>query len=454
MRAVWSDANKRRLWRRIWVALAEAQAEAGLVTPEQVADLREHANQLNTERALEIEKEIGHDVMAEVRAFAEQCPIGGGIIHWGATSADITDNADVLRQWQALRLIRLSLTKLLSAFARQITQYKALACMAYTHLQPAEPTTLGYRLALYAQDLAHHLGALDRLLADPSTDSGLGLRGKGLKGAVGTAAAYAELLTGTNVTPEQLEAQVMGSLDLTPFAVTTQTYPRTQDYRVLTTLAGLAASLHKFAFDLRILQSPGFGELAEPFGEKQVGSSAMPFKRNPVGAEKICSLARFVAALPAVAWDNAAEALLERTLDDSANRRAIFPEAFLACDEMLRTATRLLLGLVVDPTACAANLEKYGPFAATERVLMALVRAGADRQTMHEHLREHSLKAWAAVKAGRPNPLAGSLSADPALLRYLQPARLRELMDVRGHIGLAVERAEAMAKEIAKAHSV
>jgi len=445
MRAIWSDANKRRVWRRIWVALAEAQAHAGLVTPEQVADLRAHADHPNTERALELEEEIGHDVMAEVRAFAEQCPVGGGIIHWGATSADITDNADVLRQRQALQLLRGGLAELLRAFAEQITQHKSLACMAYTHLQPAEPTTLGYRLAVYAQDLLIHLGALDQLI--------LGVRGKGMKGAVGTAAAYAELLVGTGLSPEALEAQVMESLGLAPFLVTTQTYPRTQDYRVLTALAGLAASLHKFAFDLRVLQSPGFGELAEPFGEKQVGSSAMPFKRNPVSAEKICSLARFVAALPAVAWENAAEALLERTLDDSANRRAIFPEAFLACDEMLRTATRILRGLVVDTTACAANLEKYGPFAATERVLMALVRAGADRQAMHERLREHSLKAWSVIKAGRPNSLAGSLNTDTALLRHLQPARLSELMDVREHIGIAVERAERLVTELKQAIS-
>ncbi|MGH2521286.1 MAG: adenylosuccinate lyase [Anaerolineales bacterium] len=440
MRAVWSDANKRRLWRRIWVALAEAQSQAGLVTPEQVADLRAHADQPDIGRSLAIEKEIGHDLMAEVRAFAEQCPVGGGVIHWGATSADITDNADVLRQKQSLELLRARLAGLLRAFAGQITAHRALACIAYTHLQPAEPTTLGYRLASYAQDLLAHLTALDQLIAE--------LRGKGLKGAVGTAASYAELLAGTDLTPEQLEARVMQSLGLVAYPITTQTYPRLQDYRVLAALAGLAASLHKFAFDLRLMQSSGFGEMAEPFGEKQVGSSAMPFKRNPVNAEKICSLARYVAALPSVAWGNAAESLLERTLDDSANRRVIFPEAFLAMDEMLMTALKIVNGLKVDAAACASNLEKYGPFAATERVLVALVRAGADRQAMHERLREHSLKAWSALQAGRPNPLADSLAADPALLQHLQPARLRELMDARDYLGTARERAEALAEQI------
>jgi adenylosuccinate lyase len=443
MRTIWSDANKRKLWRRIWVALAEAEAQAGVVTPEQVADLKQHADQLNTARALEIEKEIGHDVMAEVRAFAEQCPVGGGIIHWGATSADVTDNGDVLRQKQAIELVRAKLVELLRAFTEQITTHRALVCMAYTHLQPAEPTTLGYRLAMYAQDLLGHLAALDQLKTE--------LRGKGFKGAVGTAASYNELLAGTGTTPTQLEAHIMKTLKLAAFPIATQTYPRGQDYRVLSVLAGLAASLHKFAFDLRLMQSTGFGELAEPFGEKQVGSSAMPFKRNPVNAEKICSLARFVAALPTVAWENAAESLLERTLDDSANRRAIFPDAFIASDEMLLTATKIVRGLVVDSAACAANLAKYGPFAATERVLMALVRAGADRQHMHERLREHSLKAWSAVKTGKPNPLANALCADTDLLRHLQPARLRELMDASGHIGTAVERAEALVVEIKKA---
>jgi adenylosuccinate lyase len=443
MRALWSDAHKRRLWRRLWVALAAAQHAAGVVSAAQVDDLRAHAEQLNTTRSLEIEREIGHDVMAEVRAFAEQCPLGGGIIHWGATSADITDNADVLRQREALRLLRARLAALLGAYADQIEAHRGLAAMAYTHLQPAEPTTLGYRLALYAQDLLGHLRALDALIAS--------LRGKGLKGAVGTAASYQELLAGTGTSAAGLEASFLQSLDLPAFSIATQTYPRGQDYLLLSTLAALAAALHKFAFDLRVLQSPGLGEMAEPFGEKQVGSSAMPFKRNPVNAEKICSLARFVAALPAVAWENAAQSLLERTLDDSANRRTALPEAFLALEECLLTATKLVRGLVVDEAAIAANLEKYGPFAATERVLMALVRAGADRQRAHERLREHSLKAWAAVKAGRPNPLPGLLAADPELLVHLQPARLRELMDARAYVGTAPERAGALAAEVRQA---
>ncbi len=245
MRTLWSDAHRRRLWRRVWVALAEAQARAGVVSEAQAADLRAHADQPNTARALEIEREIGHDVMAEVRAFAEQCPVGGGIIHFGATSADITDNADVLRQRQALRLLRERLALLLAGFAAQIDAHSALAGMAYTHLQPAEPTTLGYRLAMYAQDLLEHLGTFDQLLG--------GLRGKGLKGAVGTAASYSELLSGLPTTPADLEENFLGALGLDAFTIATQTYPRLQDYVLLNGLAALAATLYKFAFDLRVL---------------------------------------------------------------------------------------------------------------------------------------------------------------------------------------------------------
>jgi adenylosuccinate lyase len=442
MRAIWSDAHKRALWRQIWVALSEAETQAGVVTLPQLEDVRAHAGEPNTARALAIEQEIGHDVMAELRAFAEQCPVGGGILHWGATSADITDNADVLRQRAALRLLRARLAELLAAFAEQIETFHKVVGMAYTHLQPAEPTTVGYRLAIYAQDALSALADFDRLIA--------GLRGKGLKGAVGTAASYLELLAGSGMSPSQLEAEFLARLELPAYPVATQTYPRGQDYAVLAALAALAAGLHKFAFDLRLLQAQGFGEWSEPFGDKQVGSSAMPFKRNPVNAEKVCSLARFVAALPAVAWENAAQSLLERTLDDSANRRATLPEAFLACEECVVTCTWLVRGLVVDAAATRANLEKFGPFAATERVLMALVRAGADRQHMHERLRQHSLKAWEAVKAGRPNPLAASLAADPELLAYLQPARLRELMDARAYVGTAPQRAAALAAEIRK----
>ena len=438
MRRAWSEAHKRRLYRRLWVALAEVQAEFGLVAHEQVEDLRAHSSQVDVARAMQIEAEIHHDLMAEIKAFAEQAPLGGAILHLGATSADIEDNADILRMRQALDLILEKLKELLLLFAGLIEAWAAAPLMALTHIQPAEPSTLGYRLAFYAQDLLMDWDDLQRLRA--------GLRGKGFKGAVGTGASYAELLGAGNLV--RFEAMLSERLELPFFPVSTQVYPRGQDYRVVSALAGLGASLHKFAFDLRLLQSPPLGELSEPFSAKQVGSSAMPFKRNPINAEKIDSLARLLAGMPRLAWDNAAHSLLERTLDDSANRRALLPESFLIADELLRTAIRILKGLRVNEAALARNLSIYGPFAASERVLMALVKAGADRQAMHERLREHALAAWEVVQAGEANPLAGRIAEDPELQRYLPQAELSALLDASRHLGDAPERARAMAGKV------
>jgi adenylosuccinate lyase len=440
MRALWSEAHKRRLWRQVWVALAEAQAEAGLVSEEQVADLRAHVDQVDIARAEAIEAEIHHDLMAEVRAYAEQCPVGGGIIHLGATSTDIEDNADALRLREALDLLLGRLASVLDVLAEQIDRWAEAPAMGWTHLQPAEPTTVGYRLAQYAQDLVIDRAELQRVRD--------GVRGKGIKGATGTSASYDQLLAGSEMTAAAFEVRVMAALNLRPFQVATQVYPRKQDWLVLNSLAGLAGSLYKFAFDLRFLQSPPIGEWAEPFGRHQVGSSAMPFKRNPVNAENMDSLARLVAALPRVAWDNAAHSLLERTLDDSANRRVILPEGFLATDELLRRAERLLSGLQVNEVAVARNLAIYGTFAATERVLMEAVRAGADRQATHELIRQHSLAAWAAVAAGEKNPLVERLAADAVLLESLPAGRIRALVDASGYVGDAPQRARTLARAL------
>ncbi len=437
MRALWSEAHKRRLWRRVWVALAAAQHEAGLVDEEQLTDLRAHQDEVDIVRAGEIEAEIHHDLMAEVRAFAEQCPVGGAVIHLGATSADIQDNADAMRIREALDLVLEKLGTVLLDLAGRIEEHAEQTCMGFTHLQPAEPTTVGYRLATYGQDLLEDYASLDRLRQR--------IRGKGIKGATGTAASFAQLLAGTGMTPAQLEALVMEALDLEAFPVATQVYPRKQDYRVLAALAGVAASLYRFAFDLRLLQSPVFGEWSEPFGERQVGSSAMPFKRNPVNAENMDSMARYVAALVRVAWDNAAHSLLERTLDDSANRRLMLPGGFLATDELLARAHRILRGLEIHEEGIARNLEAYGTFAATELLLMGLARAGADRQAMHEIIRQHALVAWQAVHEGEPNPLADRLAADAEIVRHLPGERVRELLHAREHVGDAPARAQQMA---------
>ncbi|MCR4408251.1 MAG: adenylosuccinate lyase [Anaerolineae bacterium] len=441
MRAIWSEIHRRRLWRRVWVALATAQAAAGLVTDEELADIQAHQDEIDLARAHEIEAEIGHDLMAELRTFAAQCPVGGGRLHLGATSADVQDNAEVLRVREALTLIHSRLLDLLAAFAAQIERWADFPCLAYTHLQPAEPTTVGYRLCIYAQDLLADLKAVRRIRAE--------LRGKGFKGAVGTSASYAVLLEDSEVTPRQMEQQALTALlGLEAVPVSGQVYPRKQDLEVLNGLAGIAQSLHKFAFDLRVLQASPYGEWREPFGQQQVGSSAMPFKRNPVTAEKICSLARFVAALPRVAWDNAANSLLERTLDDSANRRLILPEAFLAVDEMLLSARRIVAGLTVNEEAVARNLAAYGVFAASERLLMALVRAGADRQAMHERVRIHSMAAWAAVERGEPNPLVALLCADKAITAYLPPSQVEEALDAGGYVGDAPHRCRAFLAEL------
>jgi adenylosuccinate lyase len=439
MRAIWSEEHKRRLWRRIWVALAEAQAHFGLVTAEQAADLRAHADQIDLERALQIEAEIKHDLMAEVKTFAEQCSIGGGIIHLGATSMDVEDNADALRVRESLDLIVSQLRSVLASFAAQIEQYADVPTMAFTHLQPAEPTTIGYRLAQYAQDLLIDQAELTRVRSQ--------IRGKGFKGAVGTSASYLQL-SGSESDRAALEARVMQTLDLEAFEAATQTYPRKQDWLVLNALAGLAMSLHKFAFDLRVLQSPPIGEWSEPFGAKQVGSSTMPFKRNPINAEKIDSLARYLAQLPRVAWDDAAHSLLERTLDDSANRRIILPEAFLCADELLITAQKLIDGLVIDRAAVERNFERYAPFAATERLLMAAVKVGADRQVLHEVIREQALLAWTAVNAGQANPLIEALCSDPRITAYLESARARSLLEAREYLGNAPQQARLIAARI------
>ena len=438
MRQLWSQAHKRLLWRRVWVALATVQCEAGLVTTDQLADLRAHQQDVDLARSLEIEAEIHHDLMAEVRAYAEQCPLGGGIIHLGATSMDIEDNVDALRLRNGLDLLLDAQVALLRDLATRIEERADQPCMAFTHIQPAEPTTVGYRLAQYGQDLLSDYRELQRVRR--------GIRGKGIKGAVGTSASYAALLEGTEVSAPELEARVMRLLDLDSFPVATQVYPRKQDWLVLNALCGLAGSLHKLSFDLRLLQSPPLGEWSEPFGSKQVGSSAMPFKRNPIVAEKIGSLARYVAALPRVAWDNAAHSLLERTLDDSANRRQVLPSAFLAVDEILRAAHRILRGLRLEDLAIARNMQTYGPFAATERLLMALVRRGANRQEMHEVIRKHSLAAWAAHQSGdRHNPLPDLLSADERIRQYLPPEHVIEHLNASAYVGDAPQRARSMA---------
>lgn len=438
MRQVWSEENKRRLWRKVWIALAEAQSAYKLVTHDQVEDLKRHLGDIDMDRAAEIETQINHDLMAELKTFAEQAPLGGPILHLGATSMDIEDNAEVLRIKSAVKIILKQLQALLTCLCTKINEFSDLPVIAYTHLQPAEPTTLGYRLSLYAQDLLADYETLSVIEAH--------LLGKGFKGAVGTAAAYIELIGETNF--PVFEQELSRLLELEFYHATHQTYPRIQDYRLVSALAGLGSTLYKMAFDLRVLQSAPYGELAEPFGKSQVGSSAMPFKRNPINAEKIDSLARALSVMPQIAWQNAGSSLLERTLDDSANRRTLLPEAFLISDELLLTARKIADGLVVNIPAIKRNLQTYAPFAATERVLMAACKKGADRQEMHELLRVHALNAWQVVQAGGDNPLVSALLSEPEISQYLSSSEVLDLMDVNRYTGIASSRSREIAIRI------
>lgn len=443
MRRVWSMEHQRRIWRRIWVALAATQHEVGLVDAAAVEDLRAHVDDVDLARAAAIEADIRHDVMAEVRAYAEQCPIGGGILHLGATSMDVQDNADALRLGEALDLLLKAMEGLARAFVVKIEQYADSPTMGFTHLQPAEPTTTGYRLAQTGQDLLADLTEL-RAVRDR-------LVGKGFKGAAGTSASYAQLLAGTGWTTGRFETALMRRLGLPASPVATQTVPRKQEFQLVSALAGLAQTLYRFAFDLRILQSPVIGEWSEPFGAHQVGSSAMPFKRNPIDAENIGSMARHLAALPRVLWDNAAHNLLERTLDDSANRRSVLPEAFLIADELVRRATRVVTDLRIDTDASARLMSVYGPFAATERLLMEAVKSGGDRQELHECIREHSLRAWAAIRTGGDNPLVDGLVADPVLLALLDANAIRGALVADDYLGDAPLRARTLARALSAA---
>lgn len=424
MRSIFSEHHRRLTWRHVWAALAYAQYKAGLVSKAELDDIQKHQNTIDVKKSLEIEKEIRHDLVAELRVFTEQCKVGGGKLHWGATSMDIEDNADVLHQKEAVALLKSRVASVLFALQRLIEQYADTPCMAYTHLQAAEPSTLGYRFAVWAQDLMEDLETLEWIEGD--------LWAKGLKGATGTAASYVAIMDGDAEKAEQLEAEFLKKLNLQAFDVATQTYSRKQDYELAAVLAGVAESLHKIALDIRLLQMRH--EASEPFKSKQVGSSAMPFKRNPISCERICSLARLVASAPLIAWENAANNALERTLDDSANRRVWMPQAFLALDEILLLAYKVLDGLVINESVVKKNLEQHGPFALTEVLLMDYVKKGASRQEAHEKLRDESMKAWQDVLEGKPNPLLKKVKGH----------------DVSAHIGLAARKAAAFSKKLKK----
>ena len=440
MREVFSEVHKRKLLRRVWIALAKAEMRAGLVTESQLEELIAHKDDIDIDRATEIENTIHHDLMAEIKTYAEQCPKAGGIIHLGATSMDALDNADAVRFKEALELTIKRLDTLIDAFTEKAKEYRDTPTMAFTHIQPAEVTTIGYRLSQTLQDLGEDRDDALRLYRS--------IRGKGMKGAVGTAASYKELLSGTGVSSFELENMVMDELGIKAFDAATQTYTRKQDLKIISVLSSIAATLHRFSLDFRVLQSPPIGEFSEPFGKMQVGSSAMPFKRNPINSEKICSLSRIVEGSYQSAWNNASLSILERTLDDSANRRIFIPEAFIALDEMLLTETKIIKGMQVHSSATKRLMDSYGIFASTEKLLMELGKKGADRQEMHEVIREESLKAWALVQEGKENPLKDNLSSDERILSYMTKDEILSLLDATSYTGDAAERTDMVIDQI------
>ncbi|MGH7736304.1 MAG: adenylosuccinate lyase [Candidatus Tyrphobacter sp.] len=439
LRALFSEHERRRLWRIAWLALAETQSKYGLVGDEELADLRAHAGSVDVEAAIAIERETHHDLVAELRLYATQAVRGGGRLHLGATSMDIEDNVDVYRMRRALSLVGQALRELLDRFAERIAENADVVCIGFTHLQPAEPTTLGHRLAVYAQDLLLDFENLRFVFAH--------LRAKGMRGAVGTAASY-EALVGRSGASEEMERSVLERFGLEARDVAGQIYSRSLDYVVFAALAGLGGSLSKFAADVRVLGAPPFGELGEPFEDGQVGSSAMPFKRNPILCERIGSLARLLPAYAGIAWQNAATNYLERTLDDSANRRTTLPEAFLCADEIVALARRVIDGMRVDARKIAQNLRTYGPFAGSEMVMMEAVRCGADRQRVHAAIRDASLAAWSALERGDDNPLAQRICEKEEITRFVDPAEVRRLLEAPEHVGTAPARARRVVERI------
>jgi adenylosuccinate lyase len=409
MQRLWGPRHRVGLWRRLWLALAETERGLGLEIPVQALDeMRAHLDDADLAAAAAYEKRFRHDVMAHVHAFGDQAPAARPVIHLGATSAFITDNADLLVIRDGLRLVLGRLLAVLDGLSGFARSHAALPCLAYTHFQPAQLTTVGKRATLWAQDFALDTEDVAHRLTT--------LRFHGCKGTTGTQASFLELFEGDDAKVRELDRALTRRMGFeNSFAVSGQTYPRKLDSMVLDALSGIAQSAAKMAYDLRLLQHEG--ELLEPFEAEQIGSSAMAYKRNPMRAERIGALARFVIALQANGANTAASQWLERTLDDSANRRLSLPEAFLATDAILILVENIVTGLEVRTAVIQRHVDAQMPFMATERWLMLGVRAGGDRQHLHEVIRGHSLAAAEAVSQGDRNDLLDRLGADPAFAK-------------------------------------
>ncbi len=432
MQAIFSPGHRFGIWRRLWLALAESQRELGLTIPDQALEqMRSALNDLDLEKAAEYERRFRHDVMAHVHLFGDAAPAARGVIHLGATSAFIGDNADLILHREALELVRDRLVRCIAALARFAQRYRALPTLAYTHFQPAQPTTVGKRATLWIQDFLLDVEELEFRMA--------GLRFRGTRGTTGTQASFLELLGGDHDRVDRLEQAVAGRMGFDrSYGVTGQTYPRKVDGAILSTLAGLGASASKLGNDLRLLSH--LREVEEPFESEQIGSSAMPYKRNPMRGERICSLARHVITLAQDPLVTAATQWLERTLDDSANRRLAIPDAYLTVDGVLVLVENVASGLVVNEAVIRKNLEAQLPFMATETVLMRATAAGGDRQSLHERIRQHSMAATERIKGGGDGDLLDRIAGDPAF--GLGRDALEELVQGQHFVGRAPQQVD------------
>ncbi|MDE6389292.1 MAG: adenylosuccinate lyase [Lachnospiraceae bacterium] len=445
MQYIFSPDMKFRTWRKLWIALAETEMELGLcqngepvITQEQIDELKAHAEDINYDVAKAREKEVRHDVMSHVYAYGQQCPKAAGIIHLGATSCYVGDNTDIIVMTEALRLVKKKLVNVIAELAKFAGQYKNLPTLAFTHFQPAQPTTVGKRATLWTQEFCLDLEDLDYVLST--------MKLLGSKGTTGTQASFLELFDGDQETIDKIDPMIAGKMGFEKcYPVSGQTYSRKVDTRVCNVLAGIAASAHKMSNDIRLLQH--LKEVEEPFEKSQIGSSAMAYKRNPMRSERIASLSRYVmidALNPAI---TSATQWFERTLDDSANKRLSIPEAFLAVDGILDLCLNVVDGLVVYDKVITKRLMSELPFMATENIMMDAVKMGGNRQELHEKIRELSMEAGANVKReGKENNLLELIAADPAF--NLTQEDLSKTMDPSRYVGRAPLQVEKFLSEV------
>jgi adenylosuccinate lyase len=437
---LWSPVTRHGLWRQLWLALAEAQQELGVPVPaEAISQMRAHLHDIDFEVAAAYERRFRHDVMAHVHAFGDVAPAARGFIHYGATSAFVTDNADLVLMRRGMELLRAKIVRVLRALASFAREWRAEPTLGSTHLQPAQPTTVGKRATLWMQDLWIDLVDLDHRIAT--------LPARGVKGTTGTQASFLEIFGGDHEKVRELDARVTRKIGFTTsIPVSGQTYSRKLDAQVTSVVAGAAASAMKFSGDIRMLQS--VGEIEEPFEAEQIGSSAMAYKRNPMRCERIASLARFVITLEPNANLTHGVQFFERTLDDSANRRLVIPESFLATDAILVLMENVASGLEVHPARIRRRLEEELPFMATEELIVRAVRAGGDRQVAHERIRQHSIEAARALKNGASrNDMLDRLAADPAF--GVPVGDLKAALDPRRFIGRAPEQVDEFLELVA-----